>query len=100
MNNEKKEIRKNYKTFLRNLLFCLIIKSVLENRITLSEVYEIIDKIADSKRKEKLEKEKEKRQNQIEIENERFKRIAERSRQGIQNNNSEYKSYFSVDSVD
>jgi hypothetical protein len=95
-----REIRKNYKTFFTNLLVCLIIKSVMENHITISEVYAIIDKISDAKRKERIEKQ---RQREISIANERFQRITQRFNQGRINrehNNEDYKSYFSINKVD
>jgi len=98
-----REIRKNYKTFFTNLLVCLIIKSVMENRITISEVYAIIDKIADAKRKERIEKIEKQRQREITIANERFKRITQRFNQGRinrENNKEDYKSYFSINKVD
>lgn len=97
---EEKEIRRNYKTFTTNLLVCFIIKSIMENRITITEVYAIIDKIADAKRKEKMERQ---RRREISIANERFQRITQQFNQGrVQrdNNSDEYKSYFSISKVD
>jgi len=97
---EEKEIRRNYKTFLTNLLVCFIIKSIMENRITITEVYAIIDKIADTKRKEKMERQ---RRREIMQENARFQSITQRFNQGIvqrDNNSDEYKSYFSINKVD
>lgn len=97
---EEKEIRKNYKTFLTNLLVCFIIKSIMENRITITEVYAIIDKIADTKRRERVEKQ---RTREIIKANESFQRITQRFNQGRikrNNNSEEYKSYFSINKVD
>jgi hypothetical protein len=97
---EEKEIRKNYKTFLTNLLVCFIIKSVMENRITITEIYAIIDKIADTKRRERVERQ---RRREIMQANESFQRITQRFNQGrVQRNNNseEYKSYFSINKVD
>ena len=98
---EDKEIRRNYKTFATNLLVCFIIKSIMENRITITEVYAIIDKIADVKRKEKMERQ---RRREISIANERFQRITQRFNQGRINeegkNSDQYKSYFSINKVD
>lgn len=97
---EEKEIRKNYKTFLTNLLVCFIIKSVMENRITITEIYAIIDKIADTKRRERVERQ---RRREISIANESFQRITQRFNQGrVQRNNNseEYKSFFSINKVD
>jgi len=97
---EEKEIKKNYKTFATNLLVCFIIKSIMENRITITEVYAIIDKIADTKRRERVERQ---RRREIIKANESFQRVTQRFNQGrVQRNNNseEYKSYFSINKVD
>jgi hypothetical protein len=75
LNKMKKEVRKHLKVFLRKLLICFIIKSVLEGRITIEEVYTIIDQITVAKQVRKREAE---RQRFIERENKRFQDVCAR----------------------
>jgi hypothetical protein len=71
----QKEEKKHLKIFLTKLLICLIIKSILEGKITIEEVHAIIDQIAIAKQIKKRERE---RQRLIERENKRFQDICER----------------------
>jgi len=82
----QKEEKKHLKIFLTKLLICLIIKSVIEGRITIEEVHAIIDQIAIAKQIKKRERE---RQRLIERENKRFQDICKR-----------FKSHRNCQSVD
>lgn len=99
--------KKEIKQFLRKLLICIIINQVLQGNITLSEVYELIDKTIEAKRIRDMEnmENRENRENrersrnlQIQNMNNHFQSISQRQRQSPRRNiESDYKSYFSTD---
>jgi hypothetical protein len=60
-------LKKAVKKFIYKLLICIIIQEIVKGNITLEEVYILIDKAAEEKRRQEL----------IQSENERFRRITQ-----------------------
>jgi hypothetical protein len=84
-------LKKSVKKFIYKLLVCIIIQEIVKGNITLEEVYILIDKAAEEKRRQEL----------IRTENERFRRITrgfERFQQLSQrfrnNRNDSYQSFL------
>lgn len=81
-------LKKNVKKFIYKLLICVIIQEIVKGNITLEEVYILIDRAAEERKKQDF----------IRTENERFRRItqgAERFQQLSQRfRNDSYQSFL------